>query len=62
MATNTTKKDNENRNAKAEASLYELLRDMLDTQSQIIARLDSIGRKLDRQGGGADAARLWKGM
>jgi len=62
MATNnTTKKDNE-RNDKAEASLYALLRDMLETQSQIIERLDSIGRKLDRQGGGADAARLWKGM
>ncbi len=62
MATNTTKKDNDTRNAKAEASLYELLLDMLETQSEIIRRLDSVERKLDRQGGGADAARLWKGM
>lgn len=46
---------------KAEASFYALLKDILETQASIVAKLESIERRLEG-GRGGSAAELWKGM
>lgn len=47
---------------KLNESFYSLLKDILETQGEIIKRIETVEKKIGPAGGGSSAAMRWKGM